>query len=381
MKFTHLNRYIALGAGFLLFGALAYYFSNIVAYVLIAWVLSMIGQPLMRLFQRNLKVWRFRAGKSIAAVLVLSIYFVVAILLIWLFVPLIVKQAAQIATVDLNSIANTLEPPIQRANEWLTNHGLSEQIKSPSQQLREVLLGSFDPSRIANIFSSFISITTGFLIDLFSIVFITFFFLKEQGLFVNLLTAIVPSQYEQQVRHAVDDASRLLTRYFGGILLQITIITTIVSIGLSILGIKNALLIGLFAALINVIPYVGPIIGAVFGVFVTISTHLDMDFYTQLIPLLVKVVSVFIFMQLIDNFILQPFIFSNSVLAHPLEIFIVILMGAKINGITGMILAIPAYTVIRLVARVFLSEFKLVQKLTGGIESGSKKEDAPPPGK
>ena len=147
-----------------------------------------------------------------------------------------------------------------------------------------------------------------------------------------------------------------------------TIITIFVSVFLSILGIKNALLIGFFAALINVIPYLGPMIGAAFGVFITISSNLDLEFYNEMLPLLVKVVIVFASMQMLDNFLLQPFIFSNSVLAHPLEIFIIILVGAKLGGILGMVLAIPVYTVLRVVARVFLSEFKIVQKITGGMQ-------------
>jgi predicted PurR-regulated permease PerM len=122
-----------------------------------------------------------------------------------------------------------------------------------------------------------------------------------------------------------------------------------------------------FAALINVIPYLGPLIGAAFGIIITISSNLDLDFYTQMLPLLSKVVIVFAGMQMLDNFLLQPWIFSNSVLAHPLEIFIVILMGAQINGIIGMVLAIPVYTVLRVIARSFLSEFKIVQKITGGL--------------
>ena len=133
---------------------------------------------------------------------------------------------------------------------------------------------------------------------------------------------------------------------------------------------KNALLIGFFAAVINVIPYLGPLIGAVFAIFITISSNLDLEFYSEMMPLLLKVVAVFGAMQMLDNFILQPYIFSNSVLAHPLEIFIIILIGAKLNGITGMILAIPVYTILRVIARVFLSEYKIVQKLTGGIEEG-----------
>jgi predicted PurR-regulated permease PerM len=72
-------------------------------------------------------------------------------------------------------------------------------------------------------------------------------------------------------------------------------------------------------------------------------------------------------MQMTDNFVLQPFIYSNSVKAHPLEIFIIILIAAKLGGITGMIIAIPAYTVIRVVAKEFLNQFKIVQKLTNSM--------------
>ena len=83
--------------------------------------------------------------------------------------------------------------------------------------------------------------------------------------------------------------------------------------------------------------------------------------------MLYKVVGIFVTMQLIDGFILQPFIFSNSVSAHPLEIFIVVVVGAKLGGITGMVIAIPAYTIIRVVAAVFLKEFEIVRRLTDGI--------------
>ena len=180
----------------------------------------------------------------------------------------------------------------------------------------------------------------------------------------NFVIALVPNEYEERVRRVMDDTIYLLTRYFTGILIQITIITTYVSLALSLFGVESALLIGFFAAIINVIPYLGPIIGAAFGVLVTVSLNVDADFYAQTLPLILKVILVFASMQLIDNFILQPWIFSTSVLAHPLEIFIVILVAAKIGGIVGMILAIPVYTMVRVVARTFLSEFKIVKKIT-----------------
>lgn len=365
---NNLSRYLAIGISLILVGALVYFFSDIVAYVLIAWVLSMVGQPLMRFFQKRIKIGRFRAGPSLSAVLTLLTYFVLFVSLIYLFVPLVVEQARNLSEVNYSAIALALEEPLAQINNWAQRIGFVQVGESAEGQIQNALKGWFEPSKIGDFFSSLLGVAGNLVFTIFSVVFITFFFLKEQGLFVNFLAAVVPSKYEHSVRNSIVEISRLLTRYFGGILLQMTAITIFVSLFLGILGVKNALLIGFFAALINVIPYLGPMIGAAFGVFITISSNLDFDFYTQMLPLLGKVVLVFAAMQMLDNFLLQPYIFSNSVLAHPLEIFIVILMGANINGIVGMVLAIPVYTVLRVIARSFLSEFKIVQKLTGGME-------------
>jgi predicted PurR-regulated permease PerM len=123
-------------------------------------------------------------------------------------------------------------------------------------------------------------------------------------------------------------------------------------------------LIGSFGGLVNIIPYVGPILGFVFGAFITLSSSLDGDFYSTVLPLLLKVGIAFAAAQAIDNLILQPMIFSNSVAAHPVEIFIVTMVGAKLGGVAGMVLAIPAYTILRVIAKTFFNEFKIVQKIT-----------------
>ena len=365
------NRTLAIITGFLAAGALIYFFSSILTYVIIAWVLAMVGQPLMRFFQQKVRYKRFKIGPNLAAVLVLLTYFVVVLLLFFLFVPLIVTEANNLAEADYSSIAQTLEEPLVHFNEWLAKYGIvTQDTPTAEEQLQNAfkLEDWFNPSGIGNIFTTILSTAGTMVMAIFSIVFITFFFLKENGLFTNFLVAIFPNKHEENIRHAITEVSRMLTRYFGGILVQITIIVLFVWIGLSILGVNNAILIAFFAALINVIPYLGPIIGAAFGIFITISSNLEMDFYTQLLPLIGKVAIVFALMQMLDNFILQPWIFSNSVLAHPLEIFIVILMGAQVGGVVGMVLAIPSYTVLRVIARSFLSHFKIVQSLTKGME-------------
>ena len=438
------SRYLAIAISLFLIGAVFYYFSDIVAYVLIAWVLSMVGQPINEFYKKYLKV-----GNSGSAGLTLVTFLFLLTGLVWVFVPPMIKQTQNIAGIDYESLVESLEEPINSLNNILVEKGLMEgeiilpdeevanetilnniekdtaqidisgedknQISStfvsidsillengdtvtktnitlqvnindpttitktpavidptaeikhtdtPIEKIQKRIFTAFNPGQIPQLFSTLIGFMGNLLIAFMSILFIAFFFLKDQGLFLNALQAIVPSKYEKEVIHALDDSSRLLRRYFVGVSIQVTTITFFISIVLTVFGVKNALLIAFFAALINVIPYLGPVIGAMFGVLITISSNLDLPFYEEMLPLIFIVIITFAAMQFLDNFLLQPFIFSNSVSAHPLEIFIVILVGAKLSGIVGMVLAIPVYTVIRVIAKSFLSEFKLVQKLT-----------------
>lgn len=419
---TTRNKYLLAVVPLLIVGAIFYFFSNIVIYVVVAWVLSMIGAPIVKRLRKYI-------GKNASAVVTLGIFVLVMTVLGYIFVPALLTQARNLAAVDYNGLVNSLEEPINDWEEWLSNRGLIESNVSvdtslipeslapektglldtyirmdslisgvdtsvtpvvhlmvtinheaeeePEEDLlthdsffdkaKQNIYSILDPSLIPSLISNLIGGLSSFLIGLMSVFFIAFFFLREQGLFNTMISAAIPSGFEDKTYNAIEESSSLLIRYFIGVVSQIIIITGFVSLLLSILGVKNALLIGFFAALMNVIPYVGPIIGATFAVIITVSSNLAIPFYSELVPMLVKVVCVFGVMQLLDNFILQPNIFSKSVKAHPLEIFIVILVGAQIGGIGGMVLAIPVYTVLRVVAKVFLSEFKIVQQITRGL--------------
>ena len=193
--------------------------------------------------------------------------------------------------------------------------------------------------------------------------------MKERGLFTEIVESFVPTGQERKIRNVIDDVSILLTRYFGGIVLQMTILMLLSTGFLSFFGIKNALLISFFYVVMNIIPYLGPVIGAAFACLLTISSNLEMNFYSQTLPLLSKVLMVFIVIKLLDDFIIQPYIFSKRVQAHPLEIFIVIMIGARVGGIIGMVVAIPAYTIFRVLAKTFLSEFKVIRKITEDLRT------------
>ena len=351
-----------------------YFFADVVTYVLVSFILSLIGQPIMYLFLDKLKLRRFRYGPQVSAVLTLIIFLLVLLLILATIVPIMIQQAISIGEVNFQSIAVALEAPLAEFIDRMERYGLTVIEKSPSEIIEHNLNQLGGPADIGSYLTSLVGVAANIFIATFAILFITFFFLQDQGMFVSFILALVPDQYVDQVNNVLGDTTYLLRRYFAGILVQITVITLYLTILLSLFGVQNALLIAFFAAVINLIPYIGPIIGAIFGVFLTISANVDMEFYTEMMPLIIKILIIFASMQLLDNMILQPYIFSTSVLAHPLEIFLIIIIAGKMGGIIGMILAIPSYTVIRVIALNFLSEFKIVKKMTYRIEKKSARQ-------
>ena len=367
------GRTIALIASLVFIGLIIYFFTDIVTYILLAWVISMIGSPLMSLM-RKIRIREWTPNASIRAAITILVFFGILGFLGWIFIPMLLEQAASISKVNYVAIAQSLEEPLNRLNERLSELGLVSDTRSPSEQVIATLKTWFEPAKVGGFFTSGLELAGTLVIGLFSVIFISFFFLREEGLFMEFVASLMPQEYDGRTRRVIDEVSELLTRYFGGVLVQITLITFLLSGLLTLVGVRNAFLIAFFAALINVIPYIGPIIGMVFGVLMTISSSLDLDFYSQMLPLIWRVVGAFAFVQLLDNFIFQPFILGSRVLAHPLEIFIIVMVGAKIGGIPGMVLAIPTYAVLRVVARVFLSEFTIVKKLTRRMEEASQEQ-------
>jgi predicted PurR-regulated permease PerM len=222
---------------------------------------------------------------------------------------------------------------------------------------------------IQNFIGYLIGILGNLLIAIFSITFITFFFLKDQQLFFESILMWVPDKYVDNVTRALFSIKKLLTRYFIGIVIQSTCVMILVTIGMTIVGIdfQQALVMGLILGILNVIPYAGPWIGLFIAIIMGVASHINQDFNTVVIPLVYYMMIVEGVTHLIDNIVFQPVIFSNSVKAHPLEIFIVVLASGFAAGIPGMIFGIPAYTVLRVFAREFFYNFKAVQKITSSL--------------
>lgn len=363
-----LGKYILIAIIITAIGFIVWYFGDIVVYILISAVLSLMGKPLVdKLIKVKIKHWQF--PKWLAATITLCAMWAVIAFLISILTPLIYDKIKIITSPGIDSLKNFVDKPLANIQAFLAqnniNTGLNDYGQAISNEIYSKLESFFDLTLKG--FTSIIDFVVGLFVALFSISFITFFFLKEDHLFRSIVLNLFPSKFEKGVDQAVDKSISLLSKYFIGLLLESTIKVVVITFGLYFMGVDFAtsLIAALISGVLNVIPYIGPIIGAAVGILLVLSSEgVAASQTTHLFWQMTILFSVF---QLIDNIILQPYIYSSSVKAHPLEIFIVILLAGSLAGVIGMLLAIPAYTVLRVFAKTFFQNLNVVQKLTDKI--------------
>lgn len=343
----------------------SWYFFSVIVYVLVAAVISFIGRPIIDLLGKVKFRGHHLPNALKAAVTVLCLW-LMFILFFSTVIPLAIREFQSLGNISVTNIVSQLENPIEDAGHFLKHYGLLDENEDVNEYITRQLSDLFNVGQLKIWFRTVAGTISDIFVALFSITFILFFFLKDSRLFTGMVLAVVPSRYEEQARNALDSIQKLLIRYFVGLLLEVLGVMTLNTLGLTIIGFdfNHALVIGLVTGVLNVIPYIGPLIGICFGLAVGVVLNLDMEFYHQMLPLLIYITMVMLLTQLVDNVIFQPFIYGNSVHAHPLEIFLVILMAGSLAGIPGMILAIPLYTVVRVILKEFFNKYKLVKKLT-----------------
>lgn len=366
---NNIGKYCLGGLALLVVGFLCWYFSSIIAYILVAVVLSFFGHPIIDLLGK-VKIKGKRMPNGLRAGIALVCIWFVLVLFFYTVIPLVSQEFQSLSDISITNIVNKLEDPLADLEEGLKHFGIIDANQDVKEYIVKNLKSVVDVTQIRNLFGSLAGTISSIFIALFSVTFMAFFFLKDSNLFYKMLLAVVPARYGEGVGKALDSIQKLLVRYFIGITFEVLIVMGLNILGLTIIGLpfNNAVLIGLITGVTNVIPYIGPLIGAAFGLSVGIATNVDVDFYTVVFPLLIYMSVVFIITQLIDNVVLQPLIYGNSVHAHPMEIFLVILIAGNLAGIPGMILAIPGYTVLRVILREFFNKYRLVKSLTKSLE-------------
>lgn len=325
-----------------------WYFTNIFTYLVLSLVLASILRPLVERIHAT-HFFNINPPRWMAIIVAYSTLLGIFSLFVVLFIPLISEQSAVISSLDYGEITQQAAGPIQSVEEFLIEMNLTDEEKTGFivDTIKEELPKAVKQINIENVLNYVVSTASSLLISVLAISFITFLLLYEKGLLRNSIIANIPNRYFEVSIGALNKIEKLLSNYLLGLTFQVFAIFAIAATGLSILGVKYALTIALFAAFANLIPYAGPILGSVFGIIVGLSTGNDLITTNDYVFLVTKIIGVFSIVQLTDNIILQPLIFSKSVKVHPLEIFVIIFAGASIAGIPGMIAAIPVYTIIR----------------------------------
>lgn len=344
---------IILGVALLLY--FLYEVQSVIGYIAIAAVISLIGRPIVLFLEGKLKF-----TNTIAVVITMVLLFGVFVGLIGLFIPLVMKQGQNLSLLNIEE----LQLNIENLYIEIINYFDFYKIDVEESFKNSDLMSKIDYSLIPNFLNSFISGLGSFSIGLFSVLFISFFFLKDSRLFENGILTFIPEAKESRWKTSTTKIKDLLSRYFVGLIIQILILFIIYTIGLLIIGVENAIVIAFLCALLNLIPYVGPVIGMCLMLTLTMTSNLGQSFSVVILPKTLWVLVVFAIGQLVDNFGSQPIIFSKSVKSHPLEIFLVILIAGILFGVIGLIIAVPAYTAIKVILKAYLSENKIVKKLT-----------------
>ena len=365
-----LAKYIIAAAGAAVVCGLCWYLRSVLAYILIAVVVSLVAKPLMKVLQklrikgRKAPDWLL-AAMSIVVVLGAIITFLTSV------IPIVSGIVKDISMVNIETAARGIAVPLSELNGFLSHMfpQLGEDFRIEVVILNE-LQKILDVSMFSTVLGSAASFITDLGIGLFSVVFIGFFFIKDDGLFTEIVCALVPDKHEETTEKAISDIGYLLSRYFIGVMLEIVGVALINFLGLLLiarLGFNAAIGIAVLTGILNVIPYVGPFMGIVLGTTLGILLK-----YTSLAPIgldvnfwifAVILIAIFCFTQLVDNFLYQPVIYSTSIKSKPLEIFIVLLIVGHIGGAFAMIIAIPCYTVVRVIAFRFFGHIKAIRRL------------------
>ena len=355
--------------------ALCWYFRNVLVYIIIAFVVSLIGYPIMTRL-RKIKVKGKSAPDWFLAVLTIVVIIILLLLLVTQIIPLVSSIVRDVSAMNASTYFES--NPIEALNTWLiaTFPSLGRDFDVAVVVMDKVKeLVSFN--NVSGIVGSVASVVSSVSVGLFAVVFISFFFIKDDTLFEKIIGALVPDRHEATLNKTLNDIKQLLSRYFVGLVIEMLGLALVDFLGLWLIArlpVSYAIGIAFIAGLLNVIPYIGPlmgeIIGVVIGVVLKIGIGAGLDVNVWIFALII--IAIMFGAQLIDNFIYQPVIYSTSIKAHPLEIFIVLLMAGHIGGAVGMLVAIPAYTVVRVIAIRFFYRYKVIKRLIPDLSEEDK---------
>ena len=349
-------RAIGIVLGILLLGYFLYIIQSVIVYIIIAGILSLIARPIIIFLRRKLKL-----PNTLAVIATMLLMLSLLTGLVFLFIPLILEQGKSLSLLEVDKLQENVQQIFNQTTAYFSSKGIDV-----LSELKNVdFVSQF--KEIPNLLNSVLGAVGSLSVGLFSVLFISFFFMKDSRLLKNGVMTMIPNGTEGRFSKSLETINNLLSKYFIGLLFQITILFIFYTIILFAFNIHNAVVIAFLCALLNLIPYVGPMIGAILMFILSMTSNIGLDFQTEILSTSLWILFWYLIAQLVDNFASQPLIFSKTTKSHPLEIFLIIIMGGLLFGVVGMITAVPLYTALKVILKEFLSENKIVKSITKDI--------------
>jgi len=338
MKSLSLERFIRIltaVAAVILVLFLIYQFSTLVIYALVALVFSYILDPYVNRMQAAGLPRVF--GITIAISIVFLLIYWVSTTVFPAVASQVVDWAQQLSGQNIQSVGYKLERRIINYLPFLPDGFLENALVGFANSIFE--FGDFQ-NTVSNVLGLFANVFYAVIVIPFS----TFFFLKDGTEFRKAIFRPIPNTYFEITLSIIDKIEQRLGMYFKSVGVQSIIIGFTSWLLLTIIGLDNALAVAVVVGVANIIPYFGPAMGYLLSTIVAIFETGD---FTLVLPAILAIGIT----QVLDNAVVQPFVFSKSTDLHPIVILFVVLIGAELGGIIGMLVAIPLATVFKILFR------------------------------
>lgn len=321
------------------------FFKTLFAPFLIAGFLFYLLNPLVKVLTK-IKFKRFKVKRPLAIAVVFILLISVLGLIISFFIPRLIEQVKSLVVglpVYLDELQHFLTNLFNNSHiSWLQRVDLHSYVNKFEGSLTSVLK-KFILS-LTNSLGSVIGTITSVTVTLVTVPFVLFYMLKDGDKLVPTVERFFPKNNRSKVAHLLHEMSTTLSRYISGQMIECLFVGTFSAIGYSITGIPYALLVGMFAGISNIIPYLGPYIGLMPALFLAFSKSLSTVFW---------VIVVCIVVQQLDGNLVYPNVIGKSLNLHPLTIIIILLVAGNIAGLLGMILGVPLYAVTKVIVKFF----------------------------
>lgn len=347
---------------------------RVLIYLLSSFVISLILSPIKNLFLK-IKIKKFHLSPSIATLLSMTIFFGVIIVFFAYVLPPIITKLISLLTIDYDNLLLQLQSSLKPLEDTLKYYKIANEDFSFIQIIQKYITQFQSSINIEETFTNIINSFGDIVIGVITVIFFSFFIVKDQNVFPSLVKSLFAERYHTIIDNIINDTRVLLSRYFLGILIDQIIVFVLIFLVFTLIGYDYAILIAFFAGLFNIIPYFGPLIALIIAILLGIVSTLTAGADTQLIWTILITIAGFESVKALDNFILQPNIYARSVKSTPFEVFLILIIGEELFGIVGMILSVPVYTLLRIIALQTLQGVPLIQKITSDIEKSIEKNN------